>query len=105
MSLEKGKKKVDEIISSRERPEDTRVAKLEEEIRKLGKQREFKRTGVNSTAGKCSVVVSCNTCTRPTNGKAVCPGIKVECYSCRLMGHFRGSMACKRKPADDKAKT
>ena len=105
LSLEQGKKKVDKIISSRGRPEDTRVAKLEEEIRKLGKQMELKRTGVNSTAGRGSATVSCSTCTRPTHSKVVCPGKKVECYSCGLTGHFRGSTACKRKPAGDKAKT
>ena len=41
LSLEQGKK-VEEIISSQGRPEDTRVAQLEEEVRKLGKQLEPK---------------------------------------------------------------
>ena len=45
------KKKADGIIPSR-RPEDTRVTELEEEIRKMGKHIELKRTGVSSTAGR-----------------------------------------------------
>ena len=84
---------------------DTRVTELKEEIRKMGKQIELKRTGVSGTAGRDSAIVSYNTCARPTHGKAICPGEKVKGYSCRLMGYFRGSTACKRKPAEDKAKT
>ena len=82
------------------------MAKLKEEIRRLGNKREFKRTGVISMAER-GIAPSCNTCitSRQTHGKAVCPGKKVECYGCRLMGHFRGFMACKKKPAEEKAKT
>ena len=105
LSLEQGKKKVDEIISSRGRPEDTRVAQLEEEVRKLGRQIELKRTGASSTAGRGSAGVSCSTCTRPTHSKGICPGKKVECYSCGLTGHFKGSTVCKGKPAGNKTKT
>ena len=64
--LEQRKKKVDETVPSRERPEDTRVTELEKEIRKMGNQIELKRIGVNSTAGRGSEIVSCSTCTRPT---------------------------------------
>ena len=71
LSLEQGKKKVDEIISSRGRPEDTRVAQLEEEVRKLGRQIELKRTGASSTAGRGSAGVLCSTCTRPTHSRGI----------------------------------
>ena len=46
LTLEQKERKVDGTIPSRERPEDTRVMALKEEIRQLGKQRELKRTGV-----------------------------------------------------------
>ena len=32
---------------------------------------------------------------RGAHNRGVCPGEKVECYSCRLMGHFKGATACK----------
>ena len=67
LSLEQGKKKVDEIIASRGKPEDNRVAQLEEEVRKL-KQVEVKTEAAKGT---------CSTCTRPTHGKGVCLGKKV----------------------------
>ena len=96
LSLEQGKKKVDKIISSRGKPEDTRVAQLEEEVRKL-KQVEVKKTGGAAKS-------TCSTCTRPTHGKGVCLGKKVECYSCGLAGHFKGSTVCKGKPEEKKKK-
>ena len=99
MALEQGKKRVDDINSSRDKPEKTRVAELEEEIRRLGNQREFRRTGAER-----GLAHSCNTCTRPTHRKAACPGKTVRCYSCVLTGHFRGFKACRAKEAKDKAK-
>ena len=50
-----------------------REAQPKEEVRRLGKKIELKRTGANSTAGRGSARVSCSTCTRPTHSKAVCP--------------------------------
>ena len=107
LSLEQGKK-IDEIISSQSRPEDTRVAQLREEVRKLGKQAELRRTGASNIAGReggVSIGVSCSTCTRPPHIKGDCPGKKVEYYGCRLTGHFKGSTACKGKAAGEKMKT
>ena len=49
--MEQGKKKVDKIIASRGRPEDNRVAQLEEEVRRL-KQMEGKKAEV--AKGTCS---------------------------------------------------
>ena len=64
---------------------------------------EFQRTWASSTAER-GLASSCNTCTRPTHGKAACPGKTVRCYSCGLTGHFRGSKACRAKQAEDKEK-
>ena len=87
-SLEQIKKEIAETISSRGRPENTKVAEHEDEVKSLGKQ-----TDANI----------CNTFTRrPTGGahnKGACPGKKVECYSCRLMGHLKGAIACKERSA------
>ena len=92
LALEQGRKKVDEINTSRHKHEDTRVARLEEQVRRL-------QTGKASTAG------ACKTCTRPTHGEGECPGKKVECFSCGLVGHFKGSAACKgKKPSGGKNK-
>ena len=70
---------MDEIIASQGRPEDNRVAQLEEEVRRL-KQVEGKKTEAAKS--------TCKTCTRPTDGKGVCLGKKLECYGCGLVGHF-----------------
>ena len=94
LALEQGRKKVEEINTSRHKHEDTRVARLEEQVRRL-------QTGKASTAG------ACQTCTRPTHGDAECPGKKVECFTCGLVGHFKGSAACKgkgKKPSGGKKK-
>ena len=92
LALEQGRKKVDEINTNRTRQEDTRVARLEEQVRRL-------QTTRPSTSG------SCQTCTRPTHAEGYCPGKKVECFMCGLVGHFKGSAACKgKKPAGGKKK-
>ena len=82
LALEQGRKKVDEINTTRTRQEDARVARLEDQVRRLQNVRP-------STFG------SCQTCTRPTHGEEDCPGKKGECFTCRLVGHFKGSAACK----------
>ena len=96
LSLEQGRKKVDEIISSRSKPEDNRVAQLEEEVRRLKQVEVKKKEGTTKS--------TCSMCTRPTHAKGVCLGKKVECYGCGLVGHFKGSMACKGKPEEKKKK-
>ena len=55
--------------------------------------------------GRGSVIVSYNTCAKLTHSKVTCPGEKVKGYRCGLTGYFRGSTVCKRKPAEEKAKT
>ena len=66
------------------------MARLEDQVRRL-------QTTRPSTSG------SCQTCTRPTHGEEDCPGKKVECFTCGLVGHFKGSAACKgKKPAGAK---
>ena len=80
-----------------------RVVQLKVEIMKLSKRIELRRTGASNNTRRGSARVLCNTCTRPTHGKGICPGEKVECHSCGLTGHFKGS-AC-RKLAGNKAKT
>ena len=69
LALEQGRKKVDEINTSCARHEDTRVARLEEQVRRL-------QTSKPGSKG------SCRTCTRPTHGEGECPGRKVECFTC-----------------------
>ena len=66
--------------------EDTRVAQLEEQVRRL-------QTSKPGSKG------SCRTCTRPTHGEGDCPGRKVECFTCGVVGHFKGSAACSKKKA------
>ena len=89
LALEQGRKKVEEINTNRNKHEDSRVARLEEQVRRLQTK--------PGTSG------SCQTCTRPTHAEGECPGKKVECFSCGLMGHFKGSAACKKKkPAGGK---
>ena len=91
LALEQGRKKVEEINTNRNKHEDSRVARLEEQVRRLQTK--------PGTPG------SCQTCTRPTHAEGECPGKKVECFSCGLMGHFKGSAACKKKkPAGGKKK-
>ena len=68
-----------------------RIARLEEQVRRLQGSRP-------STAG------SCCTCTRPTHASGECPGKKVECFTCGLLGHFRGSAVCNGKKAAEKKK-
>ena len=41
----------------------------------------------------------CQTCTRPTHASGECPGKRVECFTCGLVGHFKGSAVCKGKKA------
>ena len=84
LSLEQGRKKVDEINTLRGNHDDPRVARLEEQVRRL-------QTSKPGSSG------SCRTCTRPTHADGECPGRKVECYTCGLVGHFKGSAACKKK--------
>ena len=81
--MEQGKRKVEEINNS---TQDSRVARLEEQVRKL-------QSIKSGTAG------TCQTCTRPTHAKGECPGKKLECFACGLVGHFRGAAACKGKKA------
>ena len=89
LALEQGRKKVEEINTNRNKHEDSRVARLEEQVRRLQTK--------PGTSG------SCQTCTMPTHAEGECPGKKVECFSCGLMGHFKGSAACKKKkPAGGK---
>ena len=83
LSLEQGRRKVDEININRSKKEDCRVAKLEEQVRQL-------QSGRSKTS-------SCQTCTRPTHGPGECPGKRVECFDCGLLGHFKGSAVCKKK--------
>ena len=85
LSLEQGKKKIDEIIATRSKMEDNRAAQLielREEVNRLKQGQGKKTEAIKST---------CDTCTRPTHGKGACPGKKVECYGCGQMGHFKGS--------------
>ena len=90
LALEQGRKKVDDINATRTRQEDAKVARLEEQVRRLQNTRP-------NTSG------SCQTCTRPTHGKGACPGKQRECFTCGLMGHFKGSAVCRgKKPADAK---
>ena len=77
-----------------------RIAQLKIEIMKMSKQTELRRTGANSNMRR----FPCNTCPRPTDGKEICPGKKVECYICRLTRHFKGITVCKEL-AKDKVKT
>ena len=86
LAFEQGRKKVEEINTNRNKQEDTRVSRLEEQVRRL-------QTTRSSTSG------SCLTCTRPTHTEGECPGKKVECFTCGLVGHFKGSAACKGKKA------
>jgi hypothetical protein len=84
LAVEQGRKKVNEI--------NTRVARLEEQLRRL-------QTNRRSTSG------SCQTCTRPAKAEGDCPGEKVECFMCGLVGHFKGSAPCKgQKPAGGRKK-
>ena len=62
LSLEQGRRKVDEINTNRSKKEDCHVAKLEEQVRQL-------QTGRSRTG-------SCQTCTRPTHGPGECWGDK-----------------------------
>ena len=62
------------------------MAQLEEQVRRL-------QTSKPGSKG------SCRTCTRPTHGKGDCPGRKVECFTCGVLGHFKGSVACSKKKA------
>ena len=77
LALEQGRKKVEEINTNRNKQEDTRVSRLEEQVRRL-------QTTRSSTSG------SCLTCTRPTHTEGECPGKKVECFTCGLVRHFKG---------------
>ena len=86
LALEQGRKKVEEINMSRDKHEDSRVAWLEEQVRKL-------------QTDEASTSVFCQTCTRSTHAGGECPGKKVECFSCGLLGHFRGAAVCKGKKA------
>ena len=103
LALEQGRRRVDEINYSRDKPEETQVAEFEE-IRRLDNQRETGWTGESSTTGR-GLAPSCNTCTRPNHGRSLCPGRKAQCYRCRHMGHFRGSRACRAQQAEGKTRT
>ena len=100
LGLEEEKRRIDNINLSRNRPEENRVTKLREEIRRWGNQQEFKQLGASSSAER-GIAPPYNTCTRQTHGRMGCPGKKVRCYDCGLRGHVRGSMAC----TEEKTKT
>jgi hypothetical protein len=91
LALEQGRKKVEEINMGRDKHEVSRVARLEEQVRRL-------------QTDKASTSVSCQTCTRPTHASGECPGKKVECFACGLLGHFRGGAVCKGKKATGERK-
>ena len=92
LALEQGRKKVDDINTNRTRQEDARVARLEDQVKRL-------QTAKTNTAG------SCQTCTRPTHGEGDCPGKQRECFTCGVVGHFKGSAVCKgKKPGVAKRK-
>ena len=67
------------------------MARLEEQVRRL-------------QSSKSSGARTCQTCTRPTHEKGECPGKKMECFACGLVGHFRGSAVCNGKKAAGKKK-
>ena len=46
----------------------------------------------------------CNTCPRKHEEGYTCPGLKVECFDCNKMGHYRNAKICK-KPKKEKVKT
>ena len=73
------------------RQEDSRVARAEEKVRRL-------------QSSKPNSVGLCQTCTRPTHANGECPGKKRECFTCGLLGHFRGSAACQGKKAAGRKK-
>jgi hypothetical protein len=91
MAMEQGTKKVDRM---NKHGKDDRVAQLEETVRTLqaggGKVRPLGKT-------------SCSTCTRANHPPGKCPGLTMECYTCRKKGHMKNSKACK-KSGDKKEK-
>ena len=82
---EQGAKKVERI--NKQGSED-RVRQLEEDVRAL-------RAG--SRGDLSDKVKSCTTCTKPNHSQGKCPGAKIECFDCKVVGHFRGSIACRKK--------
>ena len=82
--VSRGIKRQTQKSTSQGKQEDSRVDMLEEQVRRL----QFKKP--NSTRG-------CQTCTRRTHTNEECPGKKRQCFACGLVGHFRGSAACREK--------
>ena len=64
---------------------------------------ELRETGASTVAEKGSMRVLDSTCTRTTHSGEVSPEEKED--SCRPTRNYKGSMADKEKPAEDKAKT
>ena len=82
-SWKEAREKVFQGIRQHSKQEDIRVARLEEQVRRL-----------QSSESSSS---SCWTCTRATHADGKCPGRKLECFTCGLLGHLKGSAACNRK--------
>ena len=57
----------------------------------------MQNTPQSDSRRKSSSSGSCRTCTRPMHADGECPGRKVECFTCGLLGHFKGSAVCKKK--------
>ena len=86
LSLEQGKRKVNEINTDRVKRKTDRMSQLEEQVRRLTNK------------------ASCTTFTRPTHAAGECPGRKVECYDCGTKGHFKNWTACRKKKVQNKGR-
>ena len=89
VAREQGAKKVERF---HKKTADDRVRQLEEEVRSL------------KSGSKVDRVKSCRTCTRPNHLPGKCPGLKRECHACKIVGHFKGSKACRKKDGKEAGK-